>query len=270
MSVTSSRWRSKQSVASSFPRPSVEIRDSGFSNTSIFAGDVIGGINSVFVRTPDFDNAIFAAENEPLLELGWYRRRVGTGEGREGSVSNNGLAFPDDATLKFGSDQGGGHQMNQSGDNSMNRRSKWDVSGAIDFEHITGQRIELEHYFKIQPVSLLTTPTTWPVGPDAPVLLDMPVPTFLPPCWVEKPQSNSAFDVERTTPRYHGQMSGYFQFRFSIKDHQGAHAGDRIHGPLSKTIQIRAAAADGGFPIWPTPSGWADGEDAAHIKAFII
>ena len=261
------RWRTNPNSAGGIPTPSIEIRQNNWSGTSSFAGDAMIGLNSVFVRTPDFNQDVFSADNEPLLELAWFRKRWGTGEGREGGTANKGWAFPDDPVLKFGSDQGEGSQMGGNGSTALTRRSKWDVSGTADFEHITGARIELEHYFKQVDVKLLSEATEpaggWPT-------INIPTPTFVPYVANSKVFSQSQFEIERTTPRYHGYWNGYFAFAFSVKDPAGSHPGDRLRGPMSKVIQIRASAADGGFPIWPTNNGFADGESANGLKAFVI
>lgn len=267
MPVHHSRWRSKKGVLRDIPAPVVEIRQNDWSNISNFAGDAMRGFNSVFVRTPDFTDEIFEADNEPQLELAWYRKRWGTGEGRLSGVPNKGWAFPDDAVLKRGADQGGGTQMGGNGGTPLARRSKWDISGAQDLEFLTGGRIELEHYFKLSRVKLMSADvepvTGWP-------LLTMPVPTFVPYVANSTVFSTSQADIERTTPRYHGYWNGYFAFAFSVKDPEGDHPGDRIRGPLSNTVHVRAATADGGFPIWPKPNGYADGENASQLIAYIV
>lgn len=267
MPVNHSRWRSKKADITDVPRPIVEIRQNDFNNNSVFDNSTMIGLNSVWVRTPDFNTDVFVAANEPVLELCWYRKRWGTGEGRESGTPNKGWAFPDDSVFKYGSDQGGGSQMNGNGQTAIARRSKWDATGVSDLEHVTGQRIELEHYFKLSDVKLLSAETEpaggWPT-------INAPVPTFVPYVANSPVFSTSQFDISRTTPRYHGYWNGYFAFAFSIKDPNGTHDGDRLRGPISDTVQVRAATSDGGFPIWPTENGFADGESVNHLKAFIV
>lgn len=267
MPVHHSRWRSKAGQLMDIPAPVVEIRQNDWANVSSFKGDALQGLNSVFVRTPDFNSELFDAANEPRLELGWYRKRWGTGEGRMSGVPNKGWAFPDDAVLKQGADQGGGSQMGGSGFTALARRSKWDVTGADDLEFLTGGRIELEHYFKLNSVKIMSAAdepvTGWPQ-------FSMPVPTFVPPVANSTTFSTSQHDIERTTPRYHGLWNGYFAFVFSVKDPAGTHPGDRLRGGMSKTVHVRAATSDGGFPIWPKANGYADAENASHLVSYLV
>ena len=233
------------------PQPRILIEDHNWQGESSFNGDTMRGRHGVFVQAPDFNEEVFSTASEPRLELGWYR--------------NGAFRWPDDPVLKSGSDQGGGTQSKGSGETALIRRSKWSVNGE-DFETIG--RIELEHYFKIQEVKLLDSASR-AYDDQTSKKVSIPVPTFIAPVAITKYFTERMYDTMCSVPRYIGYKNAYFAFRYTVKDlKSGAHPGDRVTGPISKTIMVRAADANNGyrFPIWPKADGFADGESSNGLE----